>query len=156
MVSLFSSCASMIPHKQNALGGLVLIVCNSTIKNSDNISVSYDIIYDKDKILRLDPTIKFSIYEEFSEGIHTISAIRTINQLSSDTTEEIKVNMDFHVEKGKVTILPIKFVTSGSVSGDRLFLYVNYLGISEKDIKEAKDFFNQQRNSSEWSFLEPK
>ena len=153
-LSLFSSCVSVVPQKANTSGSLVILISESTVDDPNDIFVSFDIVYDTDKTIRLTPTTKYSIVETIGKGTHTINAVRTLNTSSTESTKESKINMDFVVEDGKVTIFPLKFLLTKKIDGNSIYLYSGFSAISNQDIAQTKNFFYQQKNSAEWKFLE--
>ena len=104
------SCVGIVPKQENLKTGLVFFISECSVDNFDEVFVAYDIIYDTNKSIRIDPTRKFTLRDDIPPGVHVIDSIRTINKSSSETKEDHKLGIKFSVNPGEVTVFPFKLI----------------------------------------------
>lgn len=150
---LFISCSSL-PENRNGKDGLVMFIASAESIAPQELVFAYEILFDGNKTIRIDPSKKYAITKKIEPGEHILNSLRIYSKGNFfDLVNEFDLSGTFIVEENKITLFPLKLVVTLQKKQNIHFYGEDLVPLTSDDINKAKKYFYRQKYSDQWEFL---
>lgn len=155
-MGIFASCAtvSVVPAVSEAAGvGMTLFYSECSIENFDDVFVSYDLVFEEGKTIRIDPTKKYTINKDLAPGKHVLKEIRMLNKSDASPTQTFPLGIEFTVEAGSLTVFPVAMALLRTIDGNYITIYSRMGVLTEPYYEAISKYFYGLPNSKDWKII---